>query len=88
MILKEVEMPKQQARQQANFILDVSLNNPASTPSPHNNDPHTCPVCADFIIAAETSFYRVDGSISYVWSCETCGYGFITTHAADKTSRH
>jgi len=74
--------------QEANFMLDVSSLEPPTTKHPHNNDMHTCPVCADSIIAAETSFYRLDGSISYVWSCETCGYGFITTHAADKTSRH
>jgi hypothetical protein len=42
----------------------------------------TCPVCVDTMIAAEASvFYVGDQFISYLWACETCGYGFVTKHA-------
>lgn len=60
----------------------------SSPKEPTSRQGHVCPVCADAIIAAETSFYRADGSISYVWSCETCGYGFVTTHKPEQHSWH
>jgi C4-type Zn-finger protein len=41
----------------------------------------TCPVCADSMIAAEASAYIMDNIISYLWTCDTCGYGFVTRHA-------
>lgn len=71
------------SRSQANFMSFVSASK-----EPRANDPHSCPICADAIIAAETSFYRTDGSISYVWSCETCGYGFVTTHQREALACH
>jgi hypothetical protein len=40
----------------------------------------TCPVCADSMVAAEASAYVADDVVSYLWSCETCGYGFVTKH--------
>jgi hypothetical protein len=40
----------------------------------------TCPVCADSMVAAEASAYLSDGLISYLWTCDTCGYGFVTKH--------
>jgi hypothetical protein len=47
----------------------------------------TCPVCADSMIAAEASAYLSDHAISYLWSCDTCGYGFVTKHAVNKVFR-
>jgi hydrogenase maturation factor len=52
----------------------------------HNADPRgcdlpTCPVCADSMVAAEASAYVTDNVISYLWTCDTCGYGFVTKHA-------
>jgi len=41
----------------------------------------TCPVCADSMVAAEASAYLPDDLITYLWTCDTCGYGFVTKHA-------
>ena len=41
----------------------------------------TCPVCADSMVAAEASAYVSDHVISYLWTCDNCGYGFVTKHA-------
>ena len=51
----------------------------------HHRDPRcselpTCPVCADSMVAAEASAYVSDHMISYLWTCDTCGYGFVTKH--------
>lgn len=70
-------------RSQPSYVPFVS-----SVREPKSNDSHSCPICADSIIAAETSFYRADGSITYVWSCETCGYGFVTTHHREPIACH
>ncbi|WP_456777102.1 hypothetical protein [Bradyrhizobium sp. USDA 4369] len=50
-------------------------------PDPRGCDLPTCPVCADSMIAAEASAYLADNAISYLWTCDTCGYGFVTKHA-------
>jgi hypothetical protein len=42
-----------------------------------------CPICADSLVAAEGSAFS-DGELSYLWSCETCGYGFVTRHTIKK----
>ena len=44
----------------------------------------TCPVCADSMVAAEASAYVSDHIISYLWTCDNCGYGFVTKHAAKR----
>ncbi len=44
----------------------------------------TCPVCADTMIAAEASAYISDSVISHLWSCDTCGYGFVTKHVVQR----
>jgi C4-type Zn-finger protein len=55
-----------------------------STALPHparrGTDLPTCPVCADTMIAAEASAYLSDNVIGHLWSCDTCGYGFVTKH--------
>jgi C4-type Zn-finger protein len=52
---------------------------------PHSHprvcDLPTCPVCADSMVAAEASAYLHDNTISYLWTCDTCGYGFVTKHS-------
>ena len=54
---------------------------------PRNSAPRiaelpTCPVCVDTMIAAEASAFDADDQfVSYLWACETCGYGFVTRHA-------
>jgi C4-type Zn-finger protein len=49
--------------------------------APRGSDFPTCPVCADSMIAAEASAFLSESVISYLWSCDTCGYGFVTKHA-------
>jgi hypothetical protein len=36
------------------------------------------------MIAAEASAYVSDSEISHLWSCETCGYGFVTKHVVQR----
>jgi hypothetical protein len=40
-----------------------------------------CAVCADSMVAAEASAYVSSDIITYLWTCDTCGYGFVTKHA-------
>ncbi|WJR81649.1 hypothetical protein [Bradyrhizobium sp. NP1] len=57
------------------------LSTAASNPYPRGSDLPTCAVCADSMVAAEASAYLHDNVISYLWTCDTCGYGFVTKHA-------
>jgi hypothetical protein len=52
-----------------------------SHPDPRGCYLPSCPVCADSMVAAEASAYLSDNFVSYLWSCETCGYGFVTKHS-------
>jgi C4-type Zn-finger protein len=49
--------------------------------APRGSELPTCPVCADSMIAAEASAFVADNIVSYLWTCDTCGYGFVTKHA-------
>ncbi len=40
----------------------------------------TCTVCAASMVAAEASAFISDDVVSYLWSCDVCGYGFVTKH--------
>ncbi|WP_407160300.1 hypothetical protein [Bradyrhizobium sp. STM 3557] len=60
------------------------MSTPASKPDPRGSDLPNCPVCADSMIAAEASAYLADNAISYLWTCDTCGYGFVTKHKVNK----
>ncbi|UGV26783.1 hypothetical protein E0H22_14495 [Rhodopseudomonas boonkerdii] len=51
---------------------------------PRGVDLPTCPVCADSMIAAESSAFLADNVVSYLWTCDTCGYGFVTNHTVKK----
>lgn len=51
-----------------------------SRPSPKGSELPTCPVCADSMVAAEASAFVSDDVISYLWTCDTCGYGLVTRH--------
>jgi hypothetical protein len=57
------------------------LSTVAPNPDPRGCDLPTCPVCADSMVAAEASAYLADHVISYLWTCDTCGYGFVTKHS-------
>jgi hypothetical protein len=56
----------------------------AFRPDPRGCDLPTCPVCADTMVAAEASAYLNDHVISYLWTCDTCGYGFVTKHSVKR----
>ncbi|MCA6113962.1 hypothetical protein J6524_03340 [Bradyrhizobium sp. WSM 1738] len=56
----------------------------AFRPDPRGCDLPTCPVCADTMVAAEASAYLNDNVISYLWTCDTCGYGFVTKHSVKR----
>ena len=71
---KEVTMPA---------VAEV-LSTVASRPDPRGCDLPTCPVCADSMVAAEASAYLQDNVISYLWTCDTCGYGFVTKHSVKR----
>ncbi|MBI3702107.1 MAG: hypothetical protein HY242_16910 [Afipia sp.] len=38
-----------------------------------------CKICSDQMISAEASVLS-ETEVSYLWSCDTCGYGFVTVH--------
>jgi C4-type Zn-finger protein len=68
--------------------MEVTMPAVADTPSTvsHNRNPRgcdlpTCPVCADSMVAAEASAFVADNVVSYLWTCDTCGYGFVTKHS-------
>ena len=52
----------------------------ARRPDPRGSELPTCPVCADSMVAAEASAYLPDDLITYLWTCDTRGYGFVTKH--------
>ena len=57
------------------------LSTAAKHPDPRGSALPTCPVCADSMVAAEASAYLHDNFISYLWTCDNCGYGFVTKHS-------
>jgi hypothetical protein len=70
-IAREVTMPA---------VAEV-LSTVAPNPDPRGCDLPTCPVCADSMVAAEASAFVSDNVVSYLWTCDTCGYGFVTKHS-------
>lgn len=53
-------------------------------PGPRGSDLPTCRVCADSMVAAEASAFLTDNTVSYLWTCDTCGYGFVTEHSLSR----
>ena len=52
--------------------------------APRGSDLPVCLVCADSMVAAEASAFLSDNSVSYLWTCDTCGYGFVTKHSVNR----
>ncbi|MEW6767784.1 MAG: hypothetical protein AB1342_07115 [Pseudomonadota bacterium] len=46
---------------------------------PLNSRRPICKICSDQMISAEASALS-DTEVSYLWSCDNCGYGFVTVH--------
>ena len=53
-------------------------------PAPRGSDLPVCLVCADSMVAAEASAFLSDNLVSYLWTCDTCGYGFVTKHSVNQ----
>jgi hypothetical protein len=37
-----------------------------------------CPSCSDLMVAPEASVLGPDGDVSHLWTCDSCGQGFVT----------
>jgi hypothetical protein len=37
-----------------------------------------CSICSDLMVAPEASALQAGGKVVYLWSCDTCGQGFVT----------
>ncbi|WP_375412580.1 hypothetical protein [uncultured Bradyrhizobium sp.] len=56
--------------------------------APRGSDLPVCVVCADSMVAAEASAFLSDNAVSYLWTCDTCGYGFVTKHSFGRFGRN
>lgn len=62
-------------------VTAAALSSDISRPAPRTSNMPDCPICADSLIAAESSAFSANGEeVSYLWSCETCGCVFVTKH--------
>jgi len=68
---REVTMPA---------LAEALSTKPSRLPSRVADRP-VCSVCANSMIAAEASAFLSEDVISYLWTCDNCGYGFVTKHA-------
>jgi len=69
------------------FVAEL-MSTVALRSDPRCSDLPTCPVCADSMVAAEASAYVSEHVISYLWTCDTCGYGFVTKHSVQRLTRN
>jgi hypothetical protein len=60
------------------------LSTDAPHSAPRGSDLPVCLVCADSMVAAEASAFLSDNVVSYLWTCDTCGYGFVTKHSLNR----
>lgn len=42
-----------------------------------------CAICGEQVVAAESSALGPNGEVKYLWSCEACGHGFVTSFKAE-----
>jgi len=40
-----------------------------------------CSLCSELMVAPEASVFHSDGDVRYLWSCDSCGQGFVTRAA-------
>lgn len=48
----------------------------------------TCTVCASSMVAAEASALNTNNVVSYLWSCDVCGYGFVTDYSVGQAPKN
>lgn len=60
------------------------LSTKAPRPAPRGSNLPDCPVCAESMVAAEASAFLTEAIVSYLWTCDTCGYGFVTKHSLQR----
>lgn len=60
----------------------LSTNTPLTSLRP--SDKPICVICSDTLVAAEASALLADNEVTYLWTCDTCGCGFVTKHPATK----
>jgi len=72
---REVTMPA---------LAELLSTKPSRLP-PRITDRPICTICADSMVAAEASAFVSDDVISYLWTCDNCGYGFVTKHSTHST---
>lgn len=61
-------------------LAEILWTRPSRLP-PRMCDRPICTICADSMVAAEASAFLSDNVISYLWTCDNCGYGFVTKHS-------
>ncbi|MCR6734249.1 MAG: hypothetical protein NVV83_09260 [Afipia sp.] len=61
-------------------LAEILSTRPSRLP-PRMADRPICAICADSMVAAEASAFLSDDVISYLWTCDNCGYGFVTKHS-------
>lgn len=65
-------------------VMSSSWSSSVIHPATRERELPTCAVCSDSMIAAEASAFLSDDSVIYLWTCETCGYGFVTKHGLSR----
>jgi hypothetical protein len=53
---------------------------------PRMRDMPRCSICLDSMVAPEASVLKSDGEVSYLWSCDSCGQGFVTQARTSATA--
>jgi C4-type Zn-finger protein len=61
-------------------LAEILSTKPSRLP-PRSADRPVCTICMDSMVAAEASAFVSDDVISYLWTCDNCGYGFVTKHS-------
>jgi hypothetical protein len=81
-LLRYRSIKRQRSREVAMPALaEVQLTTPHPLIPLRASERPVCRICADSMVAAEASAFVADDVVSYLWTCDTCGYGFVTKHA-------
>jgi hypothetical protein len=81
-MVKAIQVPWEVTMPAISEILSTGVDLPAAREKNRRAiDRTACPVCADSMIAAEASAFVAENLVSYLWTCDTCGYGFVTNHS-------